>query len=128
MPKKTIEVSVELGDYFSKYGFGDGDDGAAIELGWTYLDNMVAFFNKEFKRAKLKLVARRANLMSIHNECQIELLVKTPGGGGNRGNENEFSPYDDSPEKLDDMIGKGSSFKFRAIMARADEHLARLMA
>lgn len=71
MAKVKVEVEFTLDDYFSKYGFGDGDDGAASDYGYSYRDVTVEALNKAFKKYKLPLRADIDEVSSIHNNCRI---------------------------------------------------------
>lgn len=73
MARKMVEVEFNLYDYFGKYGFGDGDDGAAVDLGYRHRDGVVAKLNEEFAKAKLPLAAKQADFGSIHNNCVIDI-------------------------------------------------------
>jgi hypothetical protein len=80
MASKSMVVEFCLDDYFSEYGFGDGDDGAAKDLGYQYRDGVVDKLNKGFKHHKLPLLAYNAEHMTIHNECMIEVIFIEKNG------------------------------------------------
>lgn len=73
MAKVTISVEFGLDDYFSKYGFGDGDDGASSDLGYEHRESVVDKLNEEFKKVGLPLKAEAEDYGSIHNNCIISV-------------------------------------------------------
>lgn len=68
-----IATSFDLSDYLSTAGFGDGDDGAALELGFALRADAVRILNEELSRAGLDLQARAEEAGTLHNTCQIML-------------------------------------------------------
>jgi len=68
-----ITTSLDLSDYLSKYGFGDGDDGAALELGFALRPEAVRILNEELQRVAFDLRAHPEDVGTIHNPCQVTL-------------------------------------------------------
>lgn len=72
MPKLMVETYFDLGDYFNKYGFGDGDDGTAKDAGYNWRFTAIEILNSEFKRSKLGIVFDdEGPESSLHNSCTI---------------------------------------------------------
>lgn len=74
MPSKRVSVTFDLTDYFSKFGFGDGDDGAAVDAGYENRCLAIRIINEEFKKAAVAGInAIESDIGSMHNNCRIEL-------------------------------------------------------
>ena len=73
--RENITVVLDLWEFFSKWGFGDGDDGAATDAAWGIRDHVVEVLNRHLPEG---IRAQVANVSSIHNECLICLV----GDGG----------------------------------------------
>jgi hypothetical protein len=77
MAKAWISTYVNLSDYFSKYGFGDGDDGVALYIGQ---DLQVAARNillrQLAKHAGVqKIEVKMGESSSLHNDCTLDLYI-----------------------------------------------------
>jgi len=75
MPKITIEVDFDLADYASRYGFSDGDDGAARDAGSNLRSLAVQIIAEELEKAGIfGWRVNECNPCTMHNPCQIEIL------------------------------------------------------
>jgi hypothetical protein len=74
MPKRIVKVEIGLEEYFSKYGFGDGDDGAAVDYGYGLREQAIKILDEEMAKLKLPIKAETYDTMSCHNQCQIILV------------------------------------------------------
>jgi hypothetical protein len=114
MATAKVEVTFELDDYFSKFGFGDGDDGAAVDLGYRWRDAVVEQLNKGFKKYKLPIVARAVDYGSMHNQCLIEANLVAPMAPKARGDVIDLEATDwpqlDAKQKA----------KLKAVLAKVD--------
>jgi hypothetical protein len=72
MPSVTRKLEVPFKDFFSKYGFNDGD-GPEGQIAYDYRQRAIDILNREFKRLKLPYKATDADYGSIHNNCRIEI-------------------------------------------------------
>lgn len=70
---KPDPVEFDLTDYFSKFGFGDGDDSILQDLAHTNRELVIGFLNEEFTKAALPLKAEGYEGSSIHNNCRIDI-------------------------------------------------------
>lgn len=77
MAQVFVEAWVALEDYFSKYGFGDGDDGASTDLGFQYRATAIDIVNEALKKWKLPFLAQESDTSSIHNNCRIDVVHKS---------------------------------------------------
>ena len=71
MAIKSLKVEFCLGDYFDKYGFGDGDDGAATSCGHEYISVAANVLNLKFHQHGLQLEAEGWQVGGIHNDCRL---------------------------------------------------------
>lgn len=71
---KPEPVEFDLTDYFSKWGFGDGDDGVLQDLAYKNRERVIRLLNEEFKKAGLPIKADEAGGGSIHNNCRIQMI------------------------------------------------------
>jgi hypothetical protein len=72
VPRKMIEIYFNLSDYFSKYGFGDGDERAASEWGYSLRDDAAEILEKSLHaRGFAKYTVKGEDIGSIHNECYL---------------------------------------------------------
>lgn len=75
MPRRQVEVVIELWDYFSKFGFGDGDDGAAVDMGHEFRQQAIGTVNRHLAAVGVVgIEAVECDPCSIHNNCRIELV------------------------------------------------------
>lgn len=58
---------IELNEYFSKYGFGDGDED---EIGWEHRDTAKEILEKHLK--PFGITVEYYDASSIHNDCRLE--------------------------------------------------------
>jgi hypothetical protein len=71
--KIPIVVSFDLSDYFSKFGFGDGDDSAALEFGYQYRELAIEIINRNLERVGTWWRATEWEVSSMHNNCLIKI-------------------------------------------------------
>lgn len=67
------EASIDLTDYFEKFGFGDGDDEIAMAAGHRERDRAIDLLREEFQAVGLSLYVREHDVSSMHNTCYIEV-------------------------------------------------------
>jgi len=66
----TETVVLDLWEFFSKWGFGGGDDGAALEAARQIRDHVVEVLNKYLPS---DIQAEAWDVSSMHNECLISV-------------------------------------------------------
>ena len=91
MPRKMVEVEWSLDDYFSKFGFGDGDNADAKDMGRTYIEQAQQLVNEALEVLKLPYRCEQLEVVTMHNDCRLELLKKD----GPKGEELEIDFADD---------------------------------
>ena len=112
--RERINVCLDLWEFFSKWGFGDGDDGFSYHPDPVPCHHVVEVLNRHLPEG---IRAQVANVSSIHNECLISLV----GDGG------EIDPADrvSSDEELTletawPLPGIASALKEALIELRAE--------
>lgn len=70
------EIYFSLDDYFDSHGFGDGDDGSDVMVGYPNMDLAIKILNTALKKYKSKFKAVQLEISGIHNNCRLCLRVK----------------------------------------------------
>ena len=66
-----IEINIFLEDYFSKFGFGDGDGTGAVDAGYEYRSTAITILNRLFAQTNWDLKANEIEYNSCHNNCRL---------------------------------------------------------
>lgn len=67
-------VQISLEEYFEKYGFGDGDDGAINNVAYAHRDLAMRLIREEAQHLGLRIHIQEYDGGSIHNNCRISLF------------------------------------------------------
>ena len=73
MAKVTLEVEFSLDDYFTKFGFNDGNGGAEESQGYDHMFRAIRILNHKFRMHELPLEADSYEVGSCHNNCRIKI-------------------------------------------------------
>ena len=68
--RQNMTLTLDLWEFFSKWGFGDGDDAHALKIAWGLQDQVIEVLNK-YLPSGIRAVAE--DLSTIHNPCRIFL-------------------------------------------------------
>jgi len=69
----TVTMEIDFGDYFTKFGFGDGD-GPELNYGYHFRPTAIRLFNEALKKYRVRgIKAVDIDPGNIHNNCQIAL-------------------------------------------------------
>lgn len=75
MPRRTLDVHIEMWDYFSNYGFGNGDDSAAVNMGYEFRPQAVDIINRCLAAVGVDCIrAVECDPGGSNNNCCIELI------------------------------------------------------
>lgn len=69
MIKLDIPIQFDFTDYFSKWGFGDGD--GFVNVGYALRELAEECINAQFKAVKLPVQTAELDHGGIHNNCRI---------------------------------------------------------
>lgn len=64
-----MKQNITLDEYFSKYGFGDGD---STDIGWNWIGTASEILDKHLNPFGIQTHQR--DVMSIHNPCLLEFI------------------------------------------------------
>ena len=102
MAKITLEVEFYLDDYFTKFGFNDGNGGAEESEGYSNQHDAVKILNAKFAEHGLPLEADEYEVGSCHNNCRIWI----DKAGADAGNNPLYTDEDDLDKVVEAGIDK----------------------
>jgi hypothetical protein len=103
MTKISREASIDLSEYFCRFGFGDGDDALAVAVGKEWRDAVIDWINEGLGAEGLELEAARDEALSMHNDCMI-VLQETRDENGERLRADERDDLDLSAQDMSELL------------------------
>jgi hypothetical protein len=124
MARISREASIDLSEFFCKFGFGDGDDALAVAVGEEWRDTVIEWLNVELEAANIELEAARGSGFGMHNPCEI-VLQPTRDEDGEPLHEDERDGLDLSGQDMSEFLEKASAFgpALRDVLDRVNDRL-----